>query len=369
MLLPGGGTAWIQATAFSQTTNWTTLPETVLIVVFSQLSQPEVAALCRVCTHWNAVARSAVLWRDWDFNQITSERLTVALSTRRGQRRFILYGEWMRARGARIRSLRLFTCSVTWSRATDFSTLVNIGFPPLDTIDAARPLSWHLNSLLNGVDCTRLQKVFFGNIDQIGALTSMPVFSAAAATIASLTFRFRVRRPEFFQPPGALLTNLRVLRITSALCGGFGPELNVLLQASPVLVELHLDECHVQPSAAVHPKTPYSLSSASVEIFSLSGKGFHQLIGLDMPQLRKFSDAENMWSWPQMSWPGNGEGRCEFDFWTQFKYLETVHHHRRFLGGVCFTFPATRGMNLASAPAEESRYLCMCECEICVAAQ
>jgi hypothetical protein len=349
VLFEGGAVAWIPTKGFTQhapdmvptpNPSWgTTDMADVLVLVFSHLTQREVARASEVCKRWRIAALSPTLWRDWDFYEVT------ALNMRWVQRRFLSYGLFMKARGARARSLRLFFRG----GKNDYGKPCLGPFAPLSNVQAdAKTLLWHLNHFFEGIDCTELRTVLLGILELIGPLSEITPIVRGAGSVRTLklyTFNPKsmgdVTKLEF--------TNLRSLHVTSgAYDGGFGNEvmtghgapsecvdadLNRMLAACPRLRELCLFE-----RVPNKDSPPFTLVSESVEELKLEGKGLHGLRALDMPALRHFaSDLDTDFGYGALH--SGHSGKCSYNMLKPLKNLKTAT-----VGDAVFKFPASRGV-------------------------
>lgn len=378
VLLEGGTVVWIPARGYTTATpqpanevlpqpvdvsndalpqlpapqQWATIPVDVLTLVLSHLEQREVALTSTVCKHWRTAAMSPTLWVDWDFLNVEAVFLG-GIHGRRAQRRFLSYGLFMKARGARARSLR-------WIVETCPSMIT-----PLSDIEAdAKPLLWHLNHFFEGIVCSELRNVIIGHVNLLGPLSEIEPLVRGAARLRELRLLTLDPRALYV---GTLpqFSSLKTLLVSSGhiMFGnmhypGFDAGINRVLAACPVLQELKLSErCRVNPP-------PYTLTSSSVEVLNCDGEGFGAIRALDMPSLRHCN--LDIQSSHDNALPSHGHMRfqphCCYDLFSPLANLKTVtvNHNE-------FRFPAARGfcttiaaMSLFGQPTTLEFPFCAC---------
>lgn len=372
MLFECGTVAWIPAKGYTQVPklSWGTADlGDVLTIVFSHLTQREVARASEVCKRWRTAALSPTLWKDWDFYEVTD------LSLRWVQRRFLSYGLFMKARGANARSLRLFFRGEKMYAGELLGLCPHLDpIVPLSNIKAdAKPLLWHLNHFFEGIDCSELRTVLLGLLEFIGPLSEITPLVRGARALRTL--KLHMRDPKVIGDCSALeFTNLRSLHVHSGgyvqqtpelamgfECGrNFDSGLNCMLAACSRLHELYvLERSNFDANAS-----KFTLASKSVKELKCEGKGLYALEALDMPALRHLTfDISN--GFLRIANPGH----CLYNLVRALNHLETVT-----VGDDVFYFPASRGVRSIHTTAEVAKWggavsgVPLCECAVCAAA-
>jgi hypothetical protein len=309
-----------------------------LVLVFSHLTQREVARASEVCKRWRTAALSPTLWRDWDFFEVT------ALQYRWVQRRFLSYGLFMKARGARARSLRLlFRCG-------------NRGpVVPLSNIQAdAKPLLWHFNHFFEGIDCSELRTVLLGFLQNIGPLSEIVPVVRGAGSLRTLKL-YTMNLSSVGDFTWLEFPNLRVLHVHAG--EGVDVDLNCMLAACPRLRELSFHQRHQE---SMFGSPPFTLVSKSVEELKCGGKGLNGLRALDVPALRHITTEGGYCL--AFGLGAFGGDYCRYKLLSQLKNLQSVTVHNTVL-----VFSASRGMHSTTdgktiLPADR-----ICFCTDCVA--
>lgn len=338
VLFESGSVSWIPARGYKHAeapSPWTAMPDDVLTLVLSHLTQREVACASTVCKRWRVIALSPTLWTDWDFSHVQD------LSYRWVQRRFLSYGLFMKARGASARSLRLF-----------LHRTVRDMVPLSDIQSDARSLLWYLNNFFEGIDCSHLRTVLLGSVGAIGRLHEIAPRACAARTLHTLKLYTMDPADLLVDGDGIEFTRLKCLHVNNSRGWShpFNDRFNRFLAACPRLQELHLKESG--DSRHAHP--PWTLVSKSVEVLHCEGKGFDDVLALDMPSLRHcFLDL----FWTKGAFPCcthfhiKEQAHCSYDLFSSLRHLESVS-----FSGFLFHFPVSRGAHSVHRTEDADRY-------------